>query len=76
MGKAANTCRTCRYSAPSLPVPNCDDQLLECHRHAPQALSGGGDDPTRGCWWPKMWPDDWCGEFQYIPADRVMGKVE
>ena len=61
----ANTCVGCRYSAPSDPVPGCDVVLLECHRHAPRALIGGGDDPTRGAWWAKVWPDDWCGEFRY-----------
>ena len=70
----AVNCSTCRYSAPAPPVPNCEKALLECHRNAPRALIAGGDDPTLGAWWPLVWPDDWCGEHRYIPADRVMGK--
>ena len=37
------TCSSCRYSAN--PVSG-DKERLECHRHAPLALIGGGDDPT------------------------------
>ena len=40
------TCSSCRYSAN--PVSG-DKERLECHRHAPLALIGGGDDPTLGC---------------------------
>lgn len=58
----SDTCKKCRFSAAA------KDDLLECRRHAP-ALHGNSFRT-----WVKVWPDDWCGEFQ--PDRGSIGEME
>lgn len=55
------SCETCRFSAPAN-NPQVPPFALSCRRRPPLE----GRRPMAD--WPKVYPDEWCGEFEPRPA--------
>jgi hypothetical protein len=63
-------CSTCRFWEP----PDSDDCFGECRRRAPLPRLGPDNaDSIARAEWPSTFDDDWCGEWQPLPARQ---KVE
>ena len=54
----AECCRNCRFSK------NYDDEC-QCHRNAPRSDM---ENSSLCVFWPVVYPNDWCGEFEPKPT--------
>ena len=64
------SCYWCKFFEKIIADP---DERGECHRHAPHAIiqtfdqdsyDYGADNGPWGTYWPRVDPEDWCGEWQ------------
>lgn len=55
------TCASCDFS---VPIEGDEDGLLECRRHAVQAV-GIDEDGAILCTFPSCEPTMWCGDYEH-----------